>query len=96
MKLSDRVDLTPDYQTGGWFVTFDSEVMRFTKLDDAVETVLELSLVIAIEDAAQAKEVEEAAVSLKDAIEAFRGMIMTWFQAQIPDPHAVSDMNNIN
>ena len=96
MKLSDRVDLTPDYRTGGWFVTYDGEGMRFTKLDDAVETVLELSLVIAIEDAAEAKKVEAAAVTIKDAIEAFRGMIMTWFQAQIPDPHEVSDLNKIN
>ena len=96
MKLSDRIALSPDYQTGGWIVDFDEQRVHFTDLDTAIEMVLEFSLVIAIDNVAEAKSVKNDAVLVKDAIEAFRQMIMTWFQTQIPDPHEQIDLNRIN
>ena len=96
MKISDEIDLSPNYQTGGWVVNYKGLIMPFSKLDEAVETVVELSLVIAIDDATEAKNIKDNAVTVKDAVEAFRSMIMTWFQSQIPDPHEVTDLNKIH
>ena len=94
--ISNRVSLLPS-SAGGWIVTVDGEQqMHFESLNDAVEIILEFSLVVALENAAEAKQIEAGCVEVKDALEAFRQMIMAWFQAQVPDPHAVTDINRLN
>jgi hypothetical protein len=60
-----------------------------------MEMVSELVVLIACTDVAEATEVSLNIVSLNDTIEAIRHMIMNWYQTQIPDPHAVSDLNKI-
>lgn len=69
--------------------------MHFLHLNEAVEQLLELSLVIAMNDVAQSKEVDWVGVQLTEVMEAYRQMVMTWFQTQVPDPHAFTDINEI-
>lgn len=91
----EGITLDPNERTGGWTISYMGQPQNFTHLNDAVEGLLELALVISVENVARANRVGWEAVQLKDCLESYRHMVMTWYQSAVPDPHAVEDLNKI-
>ena len=96
MQIGDGIDLDPDYKRGGWIVRYKGQDIEFAKLNEAVETIIELSVVVGIENAAEAKQIHENCLSIQDVVEAMRNTLVTWYQLQVPDPHEGSDINKMD
>ena len=95
MQIGEGIELNPDYERGGWIVRYNGQDIQFKKLNEAVETVIELSVVIGIENASAAKDIHESCLMVQDVVEAMRNTLVTWYQLQVPDPHEGSDLNQI-
>jgi hypothetical protein len=95
MQIGEGIELNPDYERGGWLVRYNGQDIQFQKLNEAVETVIELSVVIGIENAVAGKQIHESCLMVQDVVEAMRNTLVTWYQLQVPDPHEGSDLNVI-
>jgi len=94
MKIADGLYLYP-HSSGCWAVRNDDVEIRFPNLNLAVEHLGEVALIRSVNDVSRTKGIEPNQVAVRDALEAFRTMMMNWYQLQIPDPHEVEDINLI-